>query len=142
MKSKKFIAALCALAVVVSSSGGLPFSGLRLFDTAVTASAEGTTVDLSSLADNYTAQDNNVLTGTTSHTVTIANGASITLNDAPVMLPGKPGGEPYYLMDLLGYSGIDFTHPERLEKPVELFVNGEAGQFSQKISEGDVVEIR
>ena len=40
MKSKKFIAALCALAVVVSSSGGLPFSGLRLFDTAVTASAE------------------------------------------------------------------------------------------------------
>ena len=40
MKSKKFIAALCALAVVVSSSGGLPFSGLRLFDTAITASAE------------------------------------------------------------------------------------------------------
>ena len=39
MKSKKVIAALCALAVVVSSSGGLPFSGLRLFDTAVTASA-------------------------------------------------------------------------------------------------------
>ena len=39
MKSKKIMAALCALAVVVSSSGGLPFSGLRLFDTAVTASA-------------------------------------------------------------------------------------------------------
>ena len=39
MKSKKFIAALCALAVVVSSAGGLPFGGLRLFDTAVTASA-------------------------------------------------------------------------------------------------------
>ncbi|MBR1383386.1 MAG: hypothetical protein IJ555_06195, partial [Ruminococcus sp.] len=36
---KKIIAALCALAVVVSSSGGLPLSGLRLFDTAVTASA-------------------------------------------------------------------------------------------------------
>ncbi len=40
MKSKKIIAALCALAVVVSSAGGLPFSGLRLFDTAITASAE------------------------------------------------------------------------------------------------------
>lgn len=40
MKSKKVIAALCALAAVVSSSGGLPFSGVRLFDTAVTASAE------------------------------------------------------------------------------------------------------
>ncbi len=39
MKVRKITAALCALAVVVSSSGGLPFSGLRLFDTAVTASA-------------------------------------------------------------------------------------------------------
>lgn len=39
MKSKKVIAALCTLAVVVSSVGGLPFGGLRLFDTAVTASA-------------------------------------------------------------------------------------------------------
>ena len=39
MKSKKIMAALCALAVVVSSSGGLPFGSLRLFDTAVTASA-------------------------------------------------------------------------------------------------------
>ena len=40
MKGKKITAVLCALAVVVLSSGGLPFSGLRLFDTAVTASAE------------------------------------------------------------------------------------------------------
>ena len=64
------------------------------------------------------------------------------MNGETLLLAGKPGGEPYYLMDLLGYSGIDFTHPERLEKPVELFVNGEAGQFSQKISEGDVVEIK
>ena len=39
MKVRKLTAALCALAVVVSSSGGLPFGGLRLFDTAVTASA-------------------------------------------------------------------------------------------------------
>ena len=44
MKSKKIIAALCALAVVVSSSGGLPFSGLRLFDTAVTAAADTTVI--------------------------------------------------------------------------------------------------
>ena len=40
MKGKKITAVLCALAVVVLSSGGLPFSGLRLFDTAVTTSAE------------------------------------------------------------------------------------------------------
>ena len=39
MKVRRLTAALCALAVVVSSSGGLPFGGLRLFDTAVTASA-------------------------------------------------------------------------------------------------------
>ena len=39
MKGKKITAVLCALAVVVSSSGGLPFGGLRLFDTAIVASA-------------------------------------------------------------------------------------------------------
>ncbi len=39
MKSKKAIAVLCALALVFTSSGGLPFGGLRLFDTAITASA-------------------------------------------------------------------------------------------------------
>ena len=39
MKVRKLTAALCALTVVVSSAGGLPFGGLRLFDTAVTASA-------------------------------------------------------------------------------------------------------
>lgn len=39
MKFKRLTAALSALAVVVSSAGGLPFGGLRLFDTAVTASA-------------------------------------------------------------------------------------------------------
>lgn len=39
MKSKKAAAVLCALAVVVSSSGGLPFSGVSLFDTAIIVSA-------------------------------------------------------------------------------------------------------
>ena len=39
MKRKKAAAVLCALAVVFTSSGGLPFGGLRLFDTAVTAYA-------------------------------------------------------------------------------------------------------
>ena len=40
MKFKRLTAALSALAVVVSSAGGLPFGGLRLFDTSVVASAE------------------------------------------------------------------------------------------------------
>lgn len=43
MKSKKAMAVLCALAVVFTSSGGLPFGGVSLFDTAVTASAVETT---------------------------------------------------------------------------------------------------
>ena len=64
---------------------------------------------------------------------------SITLNDAPIMLPGKPTGEPYYLMDMLEFSGIDFDH---LEKPVELQVNGLPGQFSQVLVNNDVVTIR
>ena len=64
---------------------------------------------------------------------------SITLNDTPVTLPGKPNGEPYYLMDMLEFSGIDFDH---LEKAVELWVNGEPGQFSQVLADDDVVSIR
>ncbi len=64
---------------------------------------------------------------------------SITLNDTPIMLPGKPSGEPYYLMDMLEFSGIDFNH---LDKPVELQVNGLPGQFSQVLVDHDVVSIR
>lgn len=43
MNGKRIAAALCALAVVVSTAGGLPFGGLGLFDTAITASAVETT---------------------------------------------------------------------------------------------------
>ena len=64
---------------------------------------------------------------------------SITLNDTPVTLPAKSNGEPYYLMDMLEFSGIDFDH---LDKPVELRVNGEPGQFSQVLANNDVVSIR
>ena len=45
----------------------------------------------------------------------------------------------YYLVDLLPFSKLDFDH---LEKPVELLINGEAGQFSQKLNENDQVIIR
>jgi Ethanolamine utilization protein EutJ (predicted chaperonin) len=64
---------------------------------------------------------------------------SITLNDVPVLLPPKPNGEPYYLMDMLEFSGIDFDH---IDKPVELLVNGLPGQFSQILVNNDVVSIR
>ncbi|MBQ9458899.1 MAG: pilus assembly protein PilM [Oscillospiraceae bacterium] len=64
---------------------------------------------------------------------------SITLNDTPVLLPPKPNGEPYYLMDMLEFSGIDFDH---IDKPVELLVNGIPGQFSQVLVNNDVISIR
>ena len=67
MKRKKAAAVLCALAVVFTSSGGLPFGGLRLFDTAIIVSAATdptytitipAEVDLKSTAPvNITAED-------------------------------------------------------------------------------------
>ena len=62
----------------------------------------------------------------------------ITLNGETLDLPEKSDGEAYYLMDLLKYTDLDFDH---LSKPVELVVNGVPGQFAQKLSENDDVEI-
>ena len=64
---------------------------------------------------------------------------SLVFNGNPLTLPGKPDGGPYYLMDLLEYSGIDFQH---LDRPVRLEVNGREGSFSQVLQQGDRVEIR
>lgn len=64
---------------------------------------------------------------------------TVTMNGSALTLPGKPNGEGYYLVDMLNYSKLDFDH---LDKPVELLVNGVPGQFSQRLSEGDVVVIR
>lgn len=61
-----------------------------------------------------------------------------TLNGKPLSLPGKADGTPYYLMDLLEYSGIDFDHVER---PVALRLNGQECKFQQVIKNGDLVEI-
>ncbi len=86
MKEKLFKKALAVATSVLMLSGGVPIQPLsQVFeDIAITASAEGTTVDLSSLTGNYTAQDGNVLTGSTSGTVTIADNANITLNNATI----------------------------------------------------------
>ncbi|MBR3570604.1 MAG: pilus assembly protein PilM [Oscillibacter sp.] len=62
----------------------------------------------------------------------------VTLNGEKLILFGKPGGDPYYLMDLLKFSDLDF---QNLDKPVELRVNGEPGQFREVIKDGDSVEI-
>lgn len=63
----------------------------------------------------------------------------IELNGRPLPLPGKADGTPYYLMDLLERSGIDFKHAER---PVRLTVNGADCTFQQRLNDGDRVEIQ
>ena len=63
----------------------------------------------------------------------------ILLNDEPLVLPPKEDGQPYYLMDLLTHSGIDFDH---LDRPIRLAVNGVESGFQQIIRTDDSVEIR
>ena len=58
------------------------------------------------------------------------------LNGASIELPGKEDGSPYYLMDMIQYSGIDLEHPRGV---VKLMVNGAPGMFQQALREGDVV---
>ncbi len=53
-------------------------------DVTVTATFRSSTIDLTDASGDFAAINNDVLTGTTSHTVTIANGASITLNNVAI----------------------------------------------------------
>ena len=64
---------------------------------------------------------------------------SIFFNDQPFFLPGKESGEPYFLMDLLEYSGIDF---KKLDRRVRMEVNGEECGFQTALQQGDHVLIR
>ena len=64
---------------------------------------------------------------------------SIFFNDEPFFLPGKETGEPYYLMDLLEYSGIDFKN---LNRRVRMEVNGQECGFQAALQQGDHVMIR
>ena len=62
----------------------------------------------------------------------------ITLNGEPLSLPGKGNGLPYYMMDLLQFSGLDLDH---LDGPVRLEVNGEECGFRYVIKPRDRVMI-
>lgn len=64
---------------------------------------------------------------------------SIFFNEQPFFLPGKESGEPYFLMDLLEYSGIDF---KKLDRRVRMEVNGEECGFQTALQQGDHVLIR
>ncbi len=66
-------------------------------------------------------------------------GLTIRMNGKPLTLPPKENGEPYYFMDILQYSGLDFG---RLERPVELLRNGAPCEFTQVLAGNDDVVVR
>ena len=63
----------------------------------------------------------------------------IILNGKPMVLPPKENGQPYYMMDLLERSGVDF---EKLDGPVRLAINGVECGFSQAVKDRDTITIR
>ena len=65
-------------------------------------------------------------------------GITFMLNGAPVTLMRRDKGNPYLLMDMLQYSGVDFTN---LSGEVVLQVNGINGYFQQPLKEGDRISI-
>ena len=60
------------------------------------------------------------------------------LNNNPLTLPLKPDHQPYYLMDMLEYSGLDFKN---VTGQVILEVNGESGYFQQELHSRDSIMI-
>ena len=62
----------------------------------------------------------------------------LMLNGEPLALPAKDDGAPYYLMDLLEYSGIDFEH---LDRTVRLEVNGVERGFQHPLKAQDSIRI-
>ena len=69
----------------------------------------------------------------------LSTALQVMLNGKALLLPGKPEGAPYYVMDLLEHSGIDFEH---LDRGVELQVNGTECAFTQELRPRDDVVIR
>lgn len=63
----------------------------------------------------------------------------VTLNGEGLQLIEKEDHSPYYLMDLLERSGIDFKN---LKREVVLTINGEDCTFQQPLKDGDQVEIK
>lgn len=61
------------------------------------------------------------------------------LNDTPLHLPPKEDGTPYYLTDMVQYSGIDI---QKVTGTVTLLVNGQEGLFQQSLKDGDIIYIQ
>ncbi len=63
---------------------------------------------------------------------------SFRLNGSALRLPVKEDGNPYYLMDMIQYSGINVRNPKG---KINLAVNGEPGMFQQSLRPGDDIVI-
>ena len=63
---------------------------------------------------------------------------SFRLNGSALRLPEKEDGNPYYLMDMIQYSGINVRNPKG---KINLAVNGEPGMFQQPLKPGDDIVI-
>ena len=63
---------------------------------------------------------------------------SFRLNGSALRLPVKKDGNPYYLMDMIQYSGINVHNPKG---KINLAVNGEPGMFQQSLKPGDDIVI-
>lgn len=62
----------------------------------------------------------------------------IFLNNEDMLLQKKENGLPYYLMDMLVLTGMNFSEPEG---EVALRVNGENAGFQRELRDGDKVDI-
>ena len=63
----------------------------------------------------------------------------VILNGKDLTLDPKDSGNPYYLMDLLQHTEIDFEH---IDGTVYMEVNGKEAGFQQQIKDNDKVTIR
>lgn len=63
----------------------------------------------------------------------------VKLNHEKILLEPKPDGRPYYLMDMLDKTGLNFRE---LKYPAVLLVNGQDASFRRILKEGDQIEIR
>ena len=60
------------------------------------------------------------------------------LNGEPLLLIKKEDNSPYFLMDLVEYSGIDLKNPDGI---LQLRVNGQESYFQQELKSGDKIDI-
>jgi len=71
--------------------------------------------------------------------VRLPKALTVNLNGKPLTLEPKESGSPYYLMDLLQHSGIDFSN---VESAVRMEVNGADQGFQYQLKENDAVIIQ